>query len=182
MQSPLPNVLRYATLASALALACCAPPPPPPVVSAPAPVPTPTPAPPPVVQEPVYENFLDAPQTPGDWQYRTGTANTMAVFVEADGRESFAMVCSGGELTLSRAGQAGSAVPMRIRTETAQQLFNAEPASNGASVLNVQMRSRNPILDAIALSRGRFAVETAGLRTLYLPAWAEVTRVIEDCR
>ena len=182
MQSPLTNALRYATLASAFALACCAPPPPPPVVSAPAPAPMPTPTPPPVVQEPEYENFLDAPQTPGDWQYRAGASNTMAVFVEPDGRESFAIVCSGSEITLSRAGQASDLVPMRIRTETAQQMFNADPSANGASVLNVRMRARNPMLDAIALSRGRFAVETAGLKTLYLPAWAEISRVIEDCR
>jgi hypothetical protein len=34
----------------------------------------------------------------------------------------------------------------------------------------------------MAYSRGRFAVEINGLPTLYLPSWAEVGRVIEDCR
>jgi len=33
----------------------------------------------------------------------------------------------------------------------------------------------------MALSKGRFAVETQGLETLYVPAWPEMTRVIEDC-
>jgi len=38
------------------------------------------------------------------------------------------------------------------------------------------------LLDAMALSKGRFAVELEGEAALYLPAWAEVSRVIEDCR
>ena len=39
-----------------------------------------------------------------------------------------------------------------------------------------------PLLDAMAITRGRFAVEVEGEPGLYVPAWAEVTRVIEDCR
>jgi len=38
------------------------------------------------------------------------------------------------------------------------------------------------LLDAMALARGRFAVEVAGYPALYLPNWAEVARVVEDCR
>jgi hypothetical protein len=34
----------------------------------------------------------------------------------------------------------------------------------------------------MALSKGRFAVQTLGLPALYIPAWPEITRVIEDCR
>ena len=37
-------------------------------------------------------------------------------------------------------------------------------------------------LDAMAFSRGRFMLEVSGLPTLVLPAWAEVGKVIEDCR
>jgi len=44
------------------------------------------------------------------------------------------------------------------------------------------LSARDPLLDAIAFSRGRFALEAAGLETLYLPAWPELSRVIEDCR
>jgi hypothetical protein len=40
----------------------------------------------------------------------------------------------------------------------------------------------DPLLDAIALSKGRFAVEVEGETTLYLPTWAEVSRLVEDCR
>ena len=40
----------------------------------------------------------------------------------------------------------------------------------------------DPLLDAMAITKGRFAVAAPGEPTLYLPAWAEVSRVIEDCR
>ena len=33
-----------------------------------------------------------------------------------------------------------------------------------------------------AFSKGRFAIETPGLATLYVPSYPEITRVIEDCR
>jgi hypothetical protein len=37
------------------------------------------------------------------------------------------------------------------------------------------------ILDAMAYSRGRIAVE-AGAQKVAIPSWAEITRVVEDCR
>lgn len=36
--------------------------------------------------------------------------------------------------------------------------------------------------DRIAFSRGRFAVEVPGAAPIAVPGWAEVSRVIEDCR
>ena len=38
------------------------------------------------------------------------------------------------------------------------------------------------MLDRIAFSRGRFAVQTTGLTSLAIPIWPEFTRVVEDCR
>jgi hypothetical protein len=39
----------------------------------------------------------------------------------------------------------------------------------------------DPLLDAIAFSRGRFGVTIDG-RERWFPAWPEIARVIEDCR
>lgn len=36
--------------------------------------------------------------------------------------------------------------------------------------------------DKIAYSRGRFAVEAPGAAPIAVPTWAEISRVIEDCR
>ncbi|WP_324743459.1 hypothetical protein U8326_08035 [Tsuneonella sp. CC-YZS046] len=71
---------------------------------------------------------------------------------------------------------------MRIMTETATRLLDARPTGAQSADLATNLSARDSLLDAIALSRGRFAVEAAGLPTLYLPSWAEVSRVIEDCR
>jgi hypothetical protein len=58
----------------------------------------------------------------------------------------------------------------------------SDPARSPAGWLVVVLTARDPLLDAMAFSRGRFALEAAGLETLYLPAWPELSRVIEDCR
>ena len=68
---------------------------------------------------------------------------------------------------------------MRILTETTTRLLDAEPS--GAN-LAVSLSARDSLLDAMAFSKGRFAVEATGQPTLYLPSWIEVSRVIEDCR
>ncbi len=48
--------------------------------------------------------------------------------------------------------------------------------------VSASLPANDPLLDAIGFSRGRFVVEQAGTPPLVLPAWAEVERVVEDCR
>jgi hypothetical protein len=45
----------------------------------------------------------------------------------------------------------------------------------------VSLGARDPLLDAMAFSRGA-AVEVAGLPALVLPADPAISRVVEDCR
>ena len=44
-----------------------------------------------------------------------------------------------------------------------------------------RLLANDPILDAIAFSRGRFLVSGGGV-TLAIPSWPEAARSIEDCR
>lgn len=177
-------------LVSTLALAACvpsakAPPAPVPVARpAPAPTPTPTPAPAPVIQAPVSDNWMDAPATPGDWRYQSGAAGPLAVFIGAGGKGDFLLTCNraGGKVDLWRAGTSLTPIAMTIRTETATRSLRAVQAEDTNPYLTAALDPRDPLLDAMALSKGRFAIEVDGLPTLYLPSWAEVTRVIEDCR
>jgi len=125
---------------------------------------------------------MDAAQTPGDWRYRSAGATTRASFGLATGGAAgaplFEMVCeTGGQVLLLRQGTGGGA--MRILTETTERTLPAT-AREGASA--AQLTARDPLLDAMAFSKGRFAVEVTGLPMLFLPAWPEVTRVVEDCR
>ncbi len=143
------------------------------------------PAPPaPMIAAPQYENWQDAPATPGDWTYsRTGSAS-FALFAQPGQAARFGIECRSGSngIRLVRGSSADAAAPMRIKTETTTRMLTATPQQPGSPQLAVTLQPRDPLLDAMALSRGRFAVETAGMETLYLPAWPEVTRVIEDCR
>ncbi|MGB7374137.1 hypothetical protein [Pontixanthobacter sp.] len=173
--------LRVIALLPVLALACCAPAPDP--GSVPQPVTRTAPAPS-VVQEPVYNNFLDAPQTPGTWTYNEGDDFSYALFAPAGQPARFGIECMkpSREVRLVRGTAGTGPTPMRIRTETLQRLITATPAADGRPMVIATLPASDNLLDAMALSRGRFAVETGGVETLYLPAWAEVTRVIEDCR
>ena len=56
------------------------------------------------------------------------------------------------------------------------------PAFSDPPQVIARIDARDPLLDAIAFSKGRFVVDVVGLPTLYVPSFPEVTRVIEDCR
>lgn len=71
---------------------------------------------------------------------------------------------------------------MTIVTTSDTRPLSADPAPQGQPQLIATLAANDALLDSMAFSRGRFAVEVNGLPTLYLPAWAEVGRVIEDCR
>ena len=48
--------------------------------------------------------------------------------------------------------------------------------------ITAQLCGVDPLLDAIAFSRGRIGVGVGGTPALVLPAWPEIARVVEDCR
>jgi hypothetical protein len=173
-----------AALGLTFALAACIPAPRPAPTPAPAPVEVrPTPAPTPTPQ-PTYANWMDAPRSAGDWSYRAQPGGSLAQFGTSGTAAGFAMRCDGAQRTivLTRESATTQQVPMRIRTETAERVVTAQPVAGQTSAVAVAISARDPILDAMALTKGRFAIEAQGTQTLYLPAWAEVTRVIEDCR
>ncbi|WFL76596.1 hypothetical protein P7228_11385 [Altererythrobacter arenosus] len=181
----------YLNFAGALALtfviAACVPAAPEPT---PAPSPSPTPAPTPIataapVVQRSLENWLDAPQTPGDWRYSSGSRISQASFGIGANASSFTMTCIAANraVRLERAHQSPANIAMRIRTETGERLINAQPLAGAREgVVFAQLASGDPLLDAMAVTKGRFAVEVEGMPTLYLPSWTEVSRVIEDCR
>lgn len=156
------------------ALAACVPRPEPTPAPAPAPAPRPTPVatPSPV---PTYSSWMDVPATPGDWSYSSG----VAFFAQ-----HLRLRCdrAAGVVEIGRAGTGGVPARMIVRAEMMERGLAAQPAESDPAWVLARVPARDPLLDAMAFSKGRFAVEVAGLPTLYIPAWPEVTRVIEDCR
>ena len=176
---------RFASLtviAGTLALAACIPP---------SPEPTPAPTPAPVAQPsaaptqavtPTYDNWMDAPQTQGNWSYRATGTGTQALFgQQAQGARAI-ISCDRAtrRVSIERAGVANGQVAMLIRTETQDRTLTASASPD--QQIGAQLAASDPLLDAIAFSRGRFALEVAGQQGLYLPAYPEITRVVEDCR
>lgn len=180
----------YLHLGGALALtfsvAACIPPAPdsapkptPAATAAPRPAPAPTPS-----QAATYSSWMDVPKSPGDWSYGAGAAGGIAQFGEGASEPRITLRCmpAARQVVLIRHGSgANPPTALTIRTEGATRTLTATAASDRASV-SVALAANDPLLDAMALTKGRFAVEAQGLPTLYVPAWAEVTRVIEDCR
>ncbi len=128
---------------------------------------------------------MDAPQTPGDWTYQPASPHSYALFGTDQARATFLMRCDRANrtVTLLRVSNQPNAQPMQISTETTTRLLSASPREAlGRRVMAADLPATDPLLDAMAISKGRFAVQTGGEATLYVPSWPEVTRVIEDCR
>jgi len=180
--------LAFPPLLACLALAGCipapqqtpAPTPAPEPAPAPLPMPSPTQRPPEPAPPPFSGNWMDAPVTPGDWSYAAGTAR----FGEPAAEPRLTLRCdrAAGVVEIARSGSAAAALPMIIRTETQERSVDAVPAPGAQPAIVAHVPARDPLLDAMAFSRGRFAIEIGGMPSLYIPSWPEVTRVIEDCR
>ena len=70
---------------------------------------------------------------------------------------------------------------MKVRTESVERDLPTVTPDRRVLETLAYLPSNDPLLDAMAFSKGRFAIEL-DLMKLYLPSWPEVTRVIEDCR
>jgi hypothetical protein len=174
-------------IALAAALAACAPTVVP-DVAVPAPVPTmpaprPTPVEPQVIAASPYANFLDAPQSPGTWTYFDEPGESLGLFGVPGRQPDFMIRCdkTTRKVGLARRTAILGSMRMIVETETATRELTAQSLGDlGLSA--VELDPRDPVLDAMAITKGRFAISVPRAEHLYIPAWVEVSRVIEDCR
>lgn len=185
------NFLLPSALCLALLSACAQQTPPPAPTPQPRPVETVAPAPQPAPRP--IGDWRNAPLTPGRWTYTrvqevpTHSPPSPPVFVAVFGSdrrtELFGIECqrAAGRIILLVPGKtSNAAVTITTTTAVSRPLTAALNASRGW--LEVTLAPRDVILDQVAFSRGRFVVEVSGEATMYLPAWPEVSHVIEDCR
>lgn len=114
-----------------------------------------------------FEVMRGVPTMPGQWSY----ART------ADGSEArfgslFAIRCVAASRLVVLRRTDGAPTALTIVTDT---VTRAIPASG-------TLGAADPLLDAIAFSRGRFIVTGGSAAPLVLPALPEAARSIEDCR
>ena len=147
--------------------------------------PTPPPAGAPVgvvpAQAPVparpSDDWRDWPLTGGGWVYR---APGRAAFGRTGNAPDLVLACEGDRLTIARAVAAGAPVATMLVTTSDGTRSLVAAGRLGYAV--AALAPRDPLLDALAFSRGRIIVAVAGTPRLVLPAWAEIGRVVEDCR
>lgn len=182
------NFIARVALMGMAALAACVPSSDTQPISTPTPTAVQSPAaaalPPPPVQEVRYDNYLDAPQTPGDWRYVDRANDTAAIYGLGSQAPAFAIACNrhSGLVHLSRPAPRTSRLVFQVRTETVTRNLGVSTPSDYADTVEVLLQPSDSVLDAMAITKGRIAIETEGMPTLYLPAWPEISRVIEDCR
>ncbi len=152
----------------------------------PPPTPAPTPRPtsqPPQPSRPVAQDWRNAPITPGDWSWSQEGGQSVARF--AGGLLVLRCDRAAGTITLLRAAPINQTTaparsePMTVTTTSGNRTLSAAPAERA---LAVTLTPRDPLLDMMIFSRGRFVIETPGAAPLYVPSWPEVSRVTEDCR
>ena len=170
---------RLPLLALLIAASSCAP------TTRPAPVRTPPLPPAPVAAAPApppSADWRDWPPTPGAWTYARDPQGSAALF-GATGAQAVALLrcdAANRRVFLSRTGSTAS--PFTIRTSSATRQLATGATGGEPPYVAAMLPASDPLLDAIAFSRGRFTLEQAGAPPLVLPSWAEIGRVIEDCR
>jgi hypothetical protein len=167
-------------MSAVLLLAGCVPPPAPPPVARPAPPPVVQPSPPPVVT-PLASDWNQWPFTLGDWAYRKDGVGSIALFgpVGADALLTLRCDRTRGAMYLSISGAGDAAT---IRTTTLTRTIPLRSTGGDAGYVASQLAPSDAMLDAMVFSRGRFVVDRAGATPLVVPPYAELGRVIEDCR
>ena len=118
----------------------------------------------------------------GSWVYSQTPDGSEASFLNGSALPQLTIRCTRATRRITIAKPASAAAPFLTVWTSAQT--RALPASFNPATqrLSAELAGYDPLLDAIAFSRGRFGVSIVGQPALVLPAWAEPARVIEDCR
>ncbi|MEC3910025.1 hypothetical protein U5A82_05905 [Sphingobium sp. CR2-8] len=142
---------------------------------------------PPTQPAPVATEWQYRPASPGEWRYRPEAAGAVATFGPSVADVRLTLRCDRASRRISLArpvsAQAGAGQgAIIVRTNYGATSWPATTSGGGVPQLVAFRAASDTVLDQIAYSRGKFAVEVAGQQALIVPAWAEVSRVIEDCR
>ncbi len=129
-------------------------------------------------------NWTDWTIAPGIWIYRDDRRGSIALFGEPGENATFMIRCdeNRGQIYLSRAGAVDGDATTTLRASSGMRSFPAYNSGGSVDYVASTIAPGDYMLDRIAFSRGRFAVETGGLRSIAVPIWPEFTRVVEDCR
>jgi len=118
----------------------------------------------------------------GSWTYAATSDGSEANFTNALAAVQLTVHCTRATRRVSISKAATAAAPsLNVWTSS---LTRSVPSSFNPATgkLTIDLTNYDPLLDALATSRGRVGFSVGAEPALVVPAWAEAARVIEDCR
>ena len=135
-----------------------------------------------VAQSPAVPDYSNARTVDGSWTFAAIAGGAEATFRNAAGQPQIFLTCARASRRVSIARPATGPAPM-LQLWASGASRNLPAAYNPATRrLTATLTAQDPLLDAMALSRGRVAVGVAGQPAIVAPAWGEISRVVEECR
>ncbi len=134
-----------------------------------------------VAGTPVQSNLEYSMPIEGSWVYAPGSDGSQATFYNSSRQPQLTIQCTRSTRRIALLKPGAAAPSMWIWTSSEKKSLPATYDS-GAARVRAELGAYDPLLDAIAASRGRIGFSTSGLEALVVPPWADVGRVIEDCR
>ncbi|GAA3908911.1 hypothetical protein GCM10022276_28990 [Sphingomonas limnosediminicola] len=118
----------------------------------------------------------------GNWSYAPVTGGSEATFSNVANQMQLSVRCTVAARSVTISRPATGAAPF-LFVWTSTQSRNLPASFQPATArLTANLSAYDQLLDAIAFSRGRFAIGIGAQAAIIFPAWAEVARVVEDCR
>ncbi|HET7817611.1 MAG TPA: hypothetical protein VFK58_08555 [Sphingomicrobium sp.] len=127
-------------------------------------------------------DYGNASPAAGSWSHVAVAGGSEAHFRDSGGTIRVIIACARAtrQVTVARTS-AAPATTISVWTSTMARTIPARFDPNAMRV-SAQLAPYDGLLDAIAFSRGRFAVSMPGFPALVVSAAPEAARVIEDCR
>jgi hypothetical protein len=134
-----------------------------------------------VAGAPLASNLEYAMPIEGSWTYAAGSDGSQATFYNSSGQPQLTIQCTRSTRRIALLKPGAAAPAIWVWTSSQKKSL---PASYDAASARVraELQAFDPLLDAMAASRGRIGFSTSGLAALVVPPWAEIGRVVEDCR
>ena len=127
-------------------------------------------------------DYTTATPLAGTWFYSPAPDGSEAMFLNTSAQPQFIIHCTRATRRVNLSRPAAGAAPF-LFVWTSSDKRNLPASFKPATArLVAELPAFDPLLDAIAFSRGRFAIGVLGAPAAVLPTWPEPTRVIEDCR
>jgi hypothetical protein len=144
--------------------------------------PAPTPPPSAPVAAPVQTSVEYSMPIAGNWVYAPAADGSEATFSNESGQAQITIRCTRSTRRVAFLKAATAASPTlwvwtSSQTRSLPATFDAATSRVSADIV-----AYDPLLDAIASSRGRVGFRASEPQALVVPPWGDVGRVIEDCR